>query len=147
MWNIFRWVIKKIILESVENVNFVEISIYTKKETNCFSENNNITLNETECRSSPVHANKSNQSDNESHKYSSTSSKKLKVSLDSYQNQSVNEDYDNHCNIFVELGILKSMVERVDTCPECSSRLRIKLSPEEHQRFANKLNILCEQCS
>ena len=69
---------------------------YTKKETNCFSENTNRTLNETECRSSPVQdANKSNQSDNESHKCSSTSSNKLKVSLDSYQNQSMNEDYDN----------------------------------------------------
>ena len=89
---------------------------YTKKETNCFSENNNITLNETECRSSPVHANKSNQSDNESHKYSPASSKKLKVSLDLYQNQSMNEDCDNNCNIFVELGrlgILKSVVERL----------------------------------
>ena len=46
----------------------------------------------------------------------------------------------------MELGILKSMVERGDTCPECSSRLRIKLLPEEHQGFANKVNILCEQC-
>ena len=73
---------------------------YTKKETNCFSENNIITLNETECRSSPVHANKSNQSDNESHKYSSTSSKKLKVSLDLYQNQSMNKDCDNKLQYF-----------------------------------------------
>ena len=73
--------------------------MYTKKETNCFSENNNITLNETECRSFPVHANKSKQSDNESHKYSSTSSKKLKVLLGLYQNQSVNEDCDSNCNI------------------------------------------------
>ena len=79
---------------------------YTKKETKCFSENNNITLNKTECRSSVVEdANKSNQSDNESHKYSSTSFKKLKVSLDSYQNQSMNEDYDNNCNISMGLGI------------------------------------------
>ena len=111
LWNIFRWVIKKIIIESVENVNFVEISTQ-KKETNCFSENNDITLNETECRSSPVqHASKSNQSDNESHKYSLASSKKLKVSLDLYQNQSMDEDYYNSCTIFRELGILKSMLE------------------------------------
>ena len=58
----------------------------------------------------------------------------------------MNEDYDNNCNIFMELGILKSVAERLGTCPECSSRLRIKLLPEEHQGFANKVNILCEQC-
>ena len=116
------------------------MEISTQEKTNSFSENNNITLNETECRGSPVQdANKSNHSDNESHKYSSTSSKKLKVSLDSYQNQSM--------NILMELGILKSVVERVGTCPECSSRLRIKLLSEEHQDFSNMLNILCEQCT
>ena len=52
----------------------------------------------------------------------------------------------NSCNIFMELGILKSVVEKIGTCPEWSSRLRIKMLPEEHQVFANKLNILCEQC-
>ena len=50
----------------------------------------------------------------------------------------------NSCNIFMELGILKSLVEKIGTCPECSSRLRIKILPEEHQVFANKLNILCD---
>ena len=65
---------------------FVEISIQRKKET-VFK---NIILNETKCRSSSVEdANKSNQGDNETHKYSSTSSKKLKVSLNLYQNQSL----------------------------------------------------------
>ena len=99
LWNIFRWVIKKIIIESVENVNFVEISTQ-KKETNCFSENNDITLNETECRSSLVqHASKSNQSDNESHKYSLASSKKHKVSLDLYQG------FANKLNILCEQSI------------------------------------------
>ena len=59
---------------------------YTKKERNCFSENNNMTSNEDEYRSSPVQdANKSNRSDDESHKYTSASSKKLRVSLNSYQ--------------------------------------------------------------
>ena len=50
----------------------------------------------------------------------------------------------NSCNICMELGILKSVVEKIGTCPECSSRLRIKILPEEHQVFANKLNILCD---
>ena len=68
----------------MENVNFVEISTQRKKETE------NIILNETECRSSSVQdANKSNQGDNETHKYSSTSSKKLKVSINLYQSQSI----------------------------------------------------------
>ena len=58
----------------------------------------------------------------------------------------MNEDCDNNCNIFMEVGISKSAVERVGTCLECSSRLLIKLLPEDHQGFSNTLNILCEQC-
>ena len=32
----------------------------------------------------------------------------------------------NNCNIFMELGILKSVVETVGMCPESSSTLHIK---------------------
>ena len=47
----------------------------------------------------------------------------------------------------MEIGISESLVERVGTCPECSSRLNIKLFPEEYQDFKGKLNILCEPCT
>ena len=63
----FRWVIKKIVVKSVNRKREFCGNQFRKKERNCFSENNSVTLNQTQCRSSPVQdANKSNQSDNES---------------------------------------------------------------------------------
>ena len=47
----------------------------------------------------------------------------------------------------MDFGFLKSMKERVDAYPDCSSLLCIKLLLEERQSFANKLIILCKQCT
>ena len=78
---------------------------------------------------------------------SSTSSKKLKMSLDSCKSQQTLNENCNNCNIFMDFSILKQVVELVGTCPDCSSLLHVNLLPEEHQGFANKLIILCEKCA
>ena len=93
-------------------------------------------------------ANKPNETDDNDCISSSTSSKKLKMSLDSCKSQQTwNENCITVIFLYMDFSILKQVVELVGTFPDCSSLLHVNLLPEEHQGFANKLIILCEKCA
>ena len=103
--------------------------------------------NETESRNSLVKdTNETNQSDDSSHILNPTSSRKLKLALEPYKNQPLNQECNNY-NMFVKFGVLKSVIEKIGTYLDCLSPLRTELLPGEHQGFANNLIILCVQCT
>ena len=95
---------------------------YTNKEININSEPKILTtLNEAGSENLVTKdANKPNQTDDNDCISSSTSSKKLKMSLDSCKSQQTLNENCNNCNIFMDFSILKQVVELVGTCPDCS---------------------------
>ena len=51
------------------------------------------------------------------------------------------------CNLFIELQIFRSVIDMIGVCPDCTSKITLKLINEKHQGFANNMCLICYKCN
>ena len=54
---------------------------------------------------------------------------------------------ESNCNLFIELQILRSVINMIGICPDCTSKITLKLIIQKNQGFANSMCLICYKCN